>query len=164
MNNCLEQYNDRYRVDFYARVGVTGLEPIQLRTRSLDASVVSISEGSRMFSVGRYAQHDLTHFRANDSRNTITTKVEESKEDDYYEVKLHFEFQNPTANMLNLCESLDSSFVAVVRFLGADGKVAASRLVCPSNGCSAEVEITESEGVTSVDITIYSINGLQPLL
>jgi hypothetical protein len=165
MNNCLELFYDRFRIDFYSSEGVTGDGPLMLVRRAVDKSLISVSDSARLFSVGPYAAHDDSHFRANDTKDSVTTKVSESKEDNYYEVTLHFEFQNPTLNVLNMCDKLQyTPIVALIRFLGVDGKPSATRLIRPANEVAQALSVTEEDGVTVVELTLYSVNGIQSLL
>jgi hypothetical protein len=165
MNTCLELFNDLYRLDFYRAEGVTGDGPAVLIRRAVDKSLVSVDESSRLFSVGRYSSHDDSHIRANDTHSSVTTKVSESKEDKYYEVTVHFEFQNPTLNLLNLIDVLQyTPTVVMVRFLGPDGQPASSRLIRPAGEVAQTLAVTEDSGVTSVDFTVYAVNGIQALL
>jgi hypothetical protein len=165
MNTCQEFFSEQYRIDFYLSDGVQGDGPGVIVRKAIDASLISVNEEQRLFSVGRYAAHDDTHFRSNDTNSEITTSVSESVEDFSSTVSLHFEFQKPTLNMLNLCDKLAyTPFVVLLHYLGPDGSPAATRLIRPANAVAAKVEITEDKGVTSVDVEIYSVNGIQQLL
>ncbi len=163
MNNCLELIYDRFGLWFYAQSGVQFNSPMMLPGKFLDASSVILSEGGLYLQVGHYDKHTGKQIRSNDTASEVTSSVSEEFDNEVYTVKIHFEFTQPSANAVGLCEALDKApfHVVVVRY-ALDGSVADKRIIRNGEGQS-RTTLTESAGVVSVDMTVVCANGIQLL-
>lgn len=161
MSQCLELIYDRFSMDFYPEGGVQFKNHPLTAAKMLAADEVTIYDEQLYLSVGHYPDGTGKQIDANDTADDVTTSAKESKDGDIFEVKLHFEFKNPTKTKVSLCEALDwKPYHIVLSQMDFTGKVASRRVIRNGIGQS-RVQITEDMGIVSVDVTVKNTNGIQ---
>lgn len=161
MKPCIELIYDRFSVDFYPEGGVQFSNHPMVTSKVLASDEVSIIDSELYLSVGHYPNSLAKQINANDSAEEVTTSANESKDGEFFEVGLHFEFKNPTKTETTLCEALDfAPYHVVLNHMDFTGKVASRRIIRNGKGQS-RVKVTENQGVISVDMTIRNVNGIQ---
>lgn len=161
MSNCLELIYDRFGIDFYTFSGVQFKTPMMIKKKFLPSSDISILDSELYLSVGNFPQHTGKQIRSNDSLNDITTTVKEKKNEEQYTVELHFEFKQPTATSVGLCEALDlAPYHIILKQYSLNGTIAGRRVIRSGEG-QYKVSVTEEKGIINVDIAIENVNGIQ---
>lgn len=161
MNQCVELIYDRFSIDFYPEGGVQFKDHPMTISKMLSADDVSVFEEQIYLSVGHFPDATGKQIDANDTAEEVTTSAKETKEGEVFEVKLHFELKNPTKTKVSLCEALDwRPYHMVLNQMDFTGKVASRRIVRNGEGQS-RVQVTESEGIIVVDVTVRNTNGIQ---
>lgn len=161
MKQCIDLIFERFSIDFYTEGGVQFRQHPLTTAKVLSAADVSIIESELYLSVGYYPSPSAKQIHANDSASEVTTSAKESKDGEVFEVKLHFEFKNPTKTSTTLCEALDlAPYHIVLSQLDFAGKVAARRIIRNGVGQS-RVHVTEDVGIVKVDVTVCNTNGIQ---
>ena len=161
MKTCVELIYDRFSMDFYPEGGVQFTNHPMVASKVLASDEVTIIESELYLSVGHYPNASAKQIDTDDSAGEVTTSANESKDNEVYEVNLHFEFRNPTKTEATLCEALDfAPYHVVLNQMDFTGKVASRRIIRNGQGQS-RVKVTENQGILSVDMTIRNVNGIQ---
>lgn len=163
MNTCNELIFERFSMDFYPEGGVQFKSHPMVVEKILGGNDVEIFGNQLYLSVGHYPASTGKQINTNDTSDKITTTAIEEKDGEVFQVKVHFEFQNPTKTATTLCEALDlKPYHIVLNQLDFTGKVASRRIIRNGIGQSRTV-VTENKGIISVDITVRNTNGIQLL-
>ena len=161
MNDCLELIYDRFGIDFYPLAGVQFKKPMMIHEKFVSSSDITIIPSELYLSVGNFPEHTGKQIKANDTQDNITTTVSERKDNEQYTVNIHFEFKNPTAMSVSLCEAMDvQPFHIILNQYALTGGIGSRRVIRNGEGQS-RVEVSEEEGAIKIDITIQNVNGIQ---
>jgi hypothetical protein len=161
MKQCIELIYDRFTIGFYPEAGVQFTTHPMVSGKILSSGEVTIFEDQLYLSVGNFPDGSAKQIHANDSADNVTTSATESKDGEFFEVNLHFEFKNPTKTEATLCEALDlAPYHVVLNQMDFTGKVASRRVIRNGVGQS-RVKVSENQGLLSVDMTIRNVKGIQ---
>ena len=161
MKQCMELIYERFSLYFYPEGAVQFKAHPMVSSKALAEDEVTVFDEQVYLSVGHFPSPTGKQINTTDSSDEVTTSATESKDGEFFEVKLHFEFKNPTKTQVTLCEALDwKPYHIILNQMDFTGKVASRRMIRNGIGQS-RVTVTENLGIISVDITVKNTSGIQ---